>query len=307
MIIQPMNMKQINRSYPLLLLTVLLLLWPSFSQAQVLLSDSHQGSGLSIRVFKPNVNRESRTAFPRTAIFVDAYLEIGGRLRIIADIPFSHSRALYLTFPAFQLPGYEYPEDFQVVFSQSHNRLGNPYIGIELPANDLVFLEVGGRLRVANDSMTSVRWSNDPIQLCHLERYEAFLANASSFNAGLNLRDWNFGRFVLGAKLGIQITSSLPYSSSPTRETEFFVISGTSVSMRIKKAALGVSYQRRDWPTREPGDYYTGIRGHAISIYTRTKLFGFDQGIEVTLPKIIARDLKPRVVISFLTAFTFKQ
>lgn len=161
----------------------------------------NQKQVISLEVLKPDLDGPDNTTFITSTVFLAARLPLADELNFIGELPFAHGK--------IDFPGQE-----------SHDNLGNPYLGLELrQLNVPVFFEGGVRLPIANSSFASdfIGFFSD------VDRMEAFAVDNLSLSAAVNLQSVDYQTLKYRARVG---TSLLMETKGDVDPDNFIFFSG---------------------------------------------------------------------------------
>jgi len=157
-------------------LVLIFALIPAILTGQTIWVDRPDNGYASVEILKPSFKHDDEN-LPMYAFMVSLHLPVSDSLRLVFDLP--------LAYAAYYKYNYDYPTYTLSKSRRSEFAPGNPYFGIEGPADAGLSWEIGVRLPLASEKKTyalSVGYLSD------YDRMEAFGRELLPLQLSLNIR-----------------------------------------------------------------------------------------------------------------------
>ncbi|MFQ5823225.1 MAG: hypothetical protein ACE5JB_04140 [bacterium] len=190
-------MKPLSRNLKALFIALFILLLSSSLSSQPIWIDQNQTFALEI--LKPDFDGANNTTLLTSTLFFSVRWPLAEELIFVGELPFAHGEL-------------ESPE------SSSEDKLGNPYLGLEIKSEDSrTFLELGLRLPIVSSSnfATFVGSYSD------WDRFEAFTSDIVTIMGIVNFRQKNPSNFFLRLRGGPSILFDTEGEEDPILYTVF--------------------------------------------------------------------------------------
>jgi hypothetical protein len=140
----------------------LLALIPVILPAQSIWVDRADNRYVSVEILKPNLKND-RSKLAKYGFFLSLHLPVSDSTRMAFELP--------LAYAAYRDYHYDFMTPRPAIIEKSETAVGNPYIGIEMPVNTNMLVEMGFRVPLASEKKYNALSAG---MSCDFDRIEAF-------------------------------------------------------------------------------------------------------------------------------------